>query len=68
MKLTETEMHQLYSYAKDAFGTGDYYGNKERYERRHYRILAFLDWLYWDTPFVKKATGKTNKTVDKETK
>jgi len=46
LTLTTTEIQQLISYAAQAEQDGWYYGNKAHFQKRHRKILKYLNALY----------------------
>lgn len=46
LTLTTTEIEQLLSYAAHAEEAGWYYGTKAHFQKRHRKILKYLNTLY----------------------
>jgi hypothetical protein len=42
LKLTRSELFQLHWYALSAEQDGSYYGNKDHYDKRHEKIIKWL--------------------------
>lgn len=45
--IKSTALDQLYYYAEKAKESGEYYGNRKQFEKRHDEIVAWLNEVTW---------------------